>query len=120
MFSWLSVKALEQASAFQLAHYTLIYDFGRFLVLKSRFRRELFDSQRNVLHFWERALWDCALHVGPIHEVQHRGVFDLQVTPIDSIGPRTVLSRQSNGFAKCLDKGLYLAAGVKHNAARAR
>src|SRR5215510_5221914 len=120
MFSWLSVKALEQASAFQLAHYTPLYDFSRFLVLKSRFRCELFDSERNVLDFWERTLWDYALHVGPIHEVQQRGIFHVEVTPIDSIGRRTVLSRQSNGFAKCLDKGLYLAAGVNQQAARDR
>src|SRR5215467_15632 len=120
MFSRLSVKALEQASSLDLAHYTPIYDFSRFFVLECRFRRELFNSQRNVLDFWERTLWDCALHVGPVHEVQHRGVFDLQVTLIDSIGRRTVLSRQSNGFAKCLDKCLYLAAGVNQQAARNR
>src|SRR5262245_52423317 len=120
MFSWLSVKALEQASAFQLTHYTLIYDFSRFLVLESRFRCELFDSERNVLDFWERTLRDCPLHVGPIHEIQQRGVLDVQVTPIDSIGRRTILSCQGNGFAKCLDKSLNLAAGVNQQAARDR
>src|SRR5262249_29209358 len=118
MFSWLSVKALEQASAFQLAQYTLIYDFSRFLVLESRFRRELFDSESNVLGFWERALRDCPLHIGPIHEIQQCGIFDVQVTPIDSIGRRTVLSRQRNGFAKCLDKSFNLAARVNQQAAR--
>src|SRR5215510_11537978 len=118
MFSWFSVKALEQASTLELAHYTFIYDFSRFFVLESRFRRELFNSQGNVLGFWERTLRDCPLHVGPIHEIQLRGVFDVQVTPIDSIGPRTVLSCQSNRFAKCLDKSLNLAAGVNQQAAR--
>src|SRR5262245_37365216 len=117
MLSRLSVKALEQASALQLAHYTLIYDFGRFLVLKSGVGRELFDPECNVLGFWERTLRDCPLHVGPIHEIQQRGVFDAQVTPIDPIGPRTILSCQSNGFAKCLDKCLYLAARINQHAA---
>src|SRR5262245_17044307 len=117
MFSRLSVKALEQASGFQLAHYTLIYDFSRFFVLESRFPGELFDSERNVLGFWEWTLRDCPLHVGPIHEIQQRAVFDVQVTPIDSIGPRTILSCQSNGFAKCLDKCLYLAARINQQAA---
>src|SRR5215510_4300282 len=118
MFSWLSIKALEQASGFQLAHYTLIYDFSRFFVPKSGFRRELFDSERNVLGFWERTLRDRPLHIGPIHEIQHGHVFDVQVTPIDSIGPRTILSCQSNGFAKCLDKSLYLVARVNQQVAR--
>src|SRR5215813_15090502 len=120
MFSWLSIKALEQASGFQLAHYTLIYDFSRFFVLQSGFRRELFYSERNVLGFWERTLRDRPLHVGPVHEIQQRGVFHVQVTPIDSIGPRTVLSCQSNGFAKCLDECLYLVARVNREAARDR
>src|SRR5262245_24490688 len=102
MFSWFSVKALEQASAFQLAHYTLIYDFSRFLVLESRFRRELFDSECYVLGFWKRTLRDCPLHIGPIHEIQQCRVFNLQITPIGSIGPRTILSCQGNGFTKCL------------------
>src|SRR5262244_2816373 len=118
MFSRLSVKALEQASTLDLAHYTLIYDFSRFFVLKSRFPRELFDSERNVLGFWDRTLWDCALHVGPIHEVQQRGIFHVEVTPIDSISPRTILSCQSNGFAKCLYKPFNLAARVNQQAAR--
>src|SRR5262247_465396 len=104
MFSWFSVKALEQASAFQLAHYTLIYDFSRFFVFESRFRRKLFDSECYVLGLWERTLRDCPLYIGPIHEIQQHGVFDVQVTPIDSIGPRTILSCQGNGFTKCLDK----------------
>src|SRR5262245_2487342 len=117
MFPRLSVKALEQASALELAHYTLIYDFSCFFVLESRFPRELFDSQRNVLGFRERTLRDCPLDVGPIHEIQLRGVFDVQVTPIDSIGPRTVLSCQGNRFTKCLDKCLYIAARVNQQAA---
>src|SRR5262245_30906798 len=118
MFSWLSVKALEQASAFQLAHYTPRNGLSRFLVLESRVRCELFDSERNVRDFWERTLWDCALHVGPIHEVQQRGIFHVEVTPIDSISPRTILSCQSNGFAKCLYKPFNLAARVNQQAAR--
>src|SRR5215813_2195857 len=119
MFSRLSVKALEQASTLDLAHYTLI-DFSRFFVLKSRFPRELCDSERNVRGFRERTLWDCTLHVGPIHEIQHRGIFHIQVTLIDSTSPRTILSCQSNGFAKCLDKSFYLAAGVNQQVARDR
>src|SRR5262245_52687848 len=117
MFSRLSVKALEQASTLELAHYTLIYDFSRFFVLKSRFRRELFDSESNVLGFWERTLRDCPLDVGPVHEIQQRRVFDVQVTPIDSIGPRTILSCQGNGFAQCLDKSFYIAPRVNQQAA---
>src|SRR5215831_10914348 len=120
MFSRLSVKALEQASTLEFAHYTAIYDFSRFFVLECRFRRELFNSQRNVLGFRKRTLRDCPLHVGPIHEIQQRGVLDVQVTPIDSIGPRTILSCQGNGFAKCLDKSFNLAAGVNQQAARDR
>src|SRR5262249_5847746 len=120
MFSWLSVKALEQASAFQLAHYTLIYDFSRFLVLESRFRRELFDSKCNSLSFWEWTLWDCALHIGPVHEIQQRGVFHVQVTPIDSIGPPRSLSCHRNGFEKSLDEFFYLFARFNREAARDR
>src|SRR4029077_3306949 len=87
---------------------------------ESRFRCELFDSQRNVLDPDERPLRDRPFYISQVHEIQQCRVFDVQVAPIDSIGPRTIISCQRDRFTKRLDKSLYRVARSSQQVARNR